>query len=537
MTPTDGPATAAAQPASPPRRVRLWPLLLILAISAGSLVYIWVISELSRSWANVYTAQTFLLGLIFALAWLAFLSRLPWRTRGVWLCAIIAPLAVLAVLFKIDRVSGDLIPTLAWRFAPKPHERLAQDAPTAIATTDADRADLTTTSPRDYPEFMGPRRDSTMPAVRLARDWTGHPPRLLWRQPIGAGWSSFAVVGDYALTQEQRGAQELVTCYELLTGKLRWSYADDVYYESKIAGDGPRATPTIAKGRVYALGSGGLLNCLDGATGKRLWQRDTFQDTSRKNTDWGKACSPLVVDGLVMVTGGAEPGPTLVAYHAQTGELVWKADDQPTTRVSYGSPMMAVLAGVRQILMLNDNTMAGYDPATGKQLWEHPWLGPEPKVTQPLVVGENRLVIGSGYGVGSALIELTAAEDGRLTVREVWANRHLKPKFTNLVHYEGALFGLDEGILVSLDLATGERRWKKGRYNHGQIILVGDLLLVLGENGELVLVEATPSAPRELARFPALDGKTWGHPTLVPPYLLLRNDQEAALYELSFDSK
>jgi outer membrane protein assembly factor BamB len=280
------------------------------------------------------------------------------------------------------------------------------------------------------------------------------------------------------------------------------------------------------------MGSTGLLNCLDGATGTRLWQRDVMRDTSLKNSDWGKACSPLVLDGLVVVTGGAERGPTLVAYHAASGELAWKANDRPTAKESYSSPMIVELAGVRQIVMLNDNTICGYDPVTGRQLWEHAWPGPEPKVTQPLVIGTDRLLVGSGYGVGCALLEVAAGENGALKVNEVWANRQLEPKFTNVVHRDGFLYGLDEAILVCLDLETGKRRWKKGRYGHGQILLVDDVIVVLAENGEAVLVEATPEAHRELSRFPVLEGKTWGHPVLVPPYLLVRNDHEAACYEL-----
>jgi outer membrane protein assembly factor BamB len=168
-------------------------------------------------------------------------------------------------------------------------------------------------------------------------------------------------------------------------------------------------------------------------------------------------------------------------------------------------------------------------------LWEHPWPGSEPKVTQPLVVGGNRLVVASGYGVGAALLEISANDSGQLAAREIWANRNFKPKFTNVVLYEEFLYGLDEGILVCLDLNTGERRWKKGRYNHGQVLRVEDLLLVLAEDGAAVLVEATPDSHRELARFQVLEGKTWGHPVVAPPYLLVRNDHEAACYELTFE--
>lgn len=517
-----------------PAGIRLWPLAIVMLGAILSLVGIWLVAELTKSWAVVYTGQTILLTLFASLLWLAFGSRLAWRTRGVWLAAIIGPLTLLCVLVRIDKVTGDLIPIFAWRFSAKPHEKLAQQQPQS-STVGSPQVDLSVTKPGDYPEYMGRNRDATLRGVRLATDWKKHPPRQVWRQPIGGGWSSFAVAGDYALTQEQRGPHEMVTCYELKTGKLLWSYADEVYYESKIAGDGPRATPTIAGGRVYTMGSTGLLNCLDGATGARLWQRNALDDTSPANTDWGKTCSPLVIDDLVIVTGGSTRGPTLVSYRADDGELVWKADDEPTSKGSYGSPMIATLAGVRQILMLNDNTMAGYDPSNGKQLWEHDWPGSEPKVTQPLVVGENRFVIGSGYGVGTALFEISPKNDGRLSVHQIWTTRNLKPKFANLVLRDGAIYGLDEGILTCLDLATGERRWKKGRYGHGQVLLVEDVLLVLAEDGEVALVEATPDKPRELATFPALEGKTWGHPVIVPPYLLVRNDHEAACYEVSFE--
>lgn len=526
----DAPAPAARKPG-----VRWWPLPVIAAVASFAVAWIWLVVETARSYRVLYTGQTILLTILALLLWLACASRLAWRTRCIGLATIILPLALLTLLVRIDKVTGDLIPIFAWRFVPKPHQTLTQPEPAAATSHESRPAiDLTLTQPADCPEFMGRHRDATLHGIRLATDWQEHPPRPLWRQPIGGGWSSFSVVGDFALTQEQRGPHELVTCYELKTGKLLWTYGDEVYYESKIAGDGPRATPTIAAGRVYTMGSTGLVNCLDGATGKRLWQRNVLDDTSPANTDWGKACSPLVIDGQVIVTGGSARGPTLVAYRADNGELAWKANDEPTSKASYGSPMIATLAGVRQILMLNDNTIAGYDPRDGKQLWEHDWPGSEPKVTQPLVVDPDRLLIGSGYGVGTALFELSSGEKGQLGARQLWHTRNLKPKFANLVCRNGAIYGLDEGILTCLDLATGERRWKKGRYGHGQLLLVENILLVLAEDGQLVLLEATPEAPRELATFPALEGKSWSHPVLAPPYLLLRNDHEATCYEIQF---
>ena len=515
------------RPATNAPGVRLWPLYLIAVAAIASLAWLWLAADMTRSYVVLYSGLTVLLGIIGLLLWLAFGSRLALRTRRIFMATILVPLATLAALFRIENVTGDLVPILTWRFDPKPHERLARQEP---ATTSPEAVVELTTSAWDYPQFMGPRRDATLHGVGLETDWEAHPPIQLWRQPIGAGWSSFSVVGDYAFTQEQRGPQELVTCYEVKTGKLCWSHADQIYYESKIAGDGPRATPTVENGRVYTMGATGIVNCLDGTTGARLWQRNALGDTSTENADWGKACSPLVIDDSVIVTGGAK-GPTLVAYRADDGELVWKANDEPTAKQAYSSPMFCELAGVRQIVMFNDNTIAGYEPATGKQIWHHPWPGTEPKVTQPLVIGDDRLLVGSGYGVGCAFLQFSRQDD-RLTVKQLWTSRQLEPKFTNIVYKDGYIYGLDEAILVCLDLETGRRRWKKGRYGHGQIMLIDDVILVLAENGDAILVEPNSKVHRELGRLPVLEGKSWSHPVVVPPYLLVRNDQEARCYEL-----
>ena len=519
-----------------PTAIRLWPLAVIGLFAAAALAWIWMAADITRAWANVYTGQVMALSFLGFLLWLAFLSRLPGRSRVMWLGLVVGSVVLAGVLIRIDHVSGDLVPEFRWRFAAKPHEKMA--APTTEAPSSTDAANLVdlTPTPRDYPQFLGPNRDGMLQGVRLARDWQAQPPREVWRQPIGAGWSAFAVVGDYLITQEQRGPQELVVCYEFSTGRLRWSHTNDAYFATKIGGDGPRATPTVVAGRVYTLGGTGLLNCLDGATGQPVWPtRDVLKDSSPALADWGKACSPLVLDDVVVVTGGAEKGPSLLAYNKQTGELAWKSDDSTTARKSYSSPLLAELCGVPQIVILNDNSVAGHDPQSGHQLWQHDWPGPEPKVTQPLVLAGDRLFVASGYGVGCALLQLSRSEGDKLQATEVWANRNLKPKFTNLVHHDGYVYGLDEGILTCLDIATGQRRWKKGRYNHGQILLVDDLILVQAESGDVVLVDASPKELRELGRFPRSrrrPGTTWRS---APPYLFVRNDQEAACYELPLE--
>jgi outer membrane protein assembly factor BamB len=177
-------------------------------------------------------------------------------------------------------------------------------------------------------------------------------------------------------------------------------------------------------------------------------------------------------------------------------------------------------------------TVAGHDPRTGLLLWETPFPGGQPNVAVPVPIGPDRLLVSVGYGVGSKAFRVAEGEGGALHASLLWETPRLKSKFANLVPHGGFVYGLDDGVLTCLDPATGERTWKAGRYGHGQLLLVGGLLLVQGEDGELILVEPTPHEHRELARFAALDGKTWNPPALAGRLLLVRNDRQVAAYEL-----
>jgi outer membrane protein assembly factor BamB len=244
---------------------------------------------------------------------------------------------------------------------------------------------------------------------------------------------------------------------------------------------------------------------------------------------WGKSSSPLIVGDLVVVTGGDGHGPALLAFRRADGATAW-ADG--SDRGSYASPVLGTVAGRRQILTTNARSVTGHDPTTGAILWEFAWPGDFPKVSQPVIVGERRVLLAAGYGIGTVLLELSSGDEGRMALNEVWRNRNLKTKFTNPVVHGGHAYGLDDGILVCIELESGAREWKDGRYGHGQVLLVGDLLLVQAESGMVALVEASPVLFRELTRFHPLRGKTWNYPALSGEYLFVRNDQEAACYRL-----
>ncbi len=474
-----------------------------------------------------------LLGVLLVYLWFVFLSgasrTLRTRVSVVGLVLIVAPLAAL----RIEDVSGDVVPRLRFRWSRHADETLRKAEEEESA---GEPVDLATTTPDDYAQFLGPDRLATLAGPRLARDWSAEPPKQLWRQPIGAGWSAFAVVGPFAVTQEQRGEEELITCYEVESGKLRWSHSTPVRFHETLAGIGPRATPTIHEGKVYAMGAKGNLACLDGATGKAIWQHDVATENRALVPVWGKSCSPLIDEDKVIVSAGGLRDKSLVAYDKETGKFVWSGGDDPS---SYSSPALLTLAGVPQIVIVNEGSVTGHDRADGRVLWRHVW--PEeriasPNVSQPLAVDGDHILLTKGYGVGSALWQIKLDGD-EWSVEPLWSNLNLKTKFTNAVIREGFAYGLDEGILSCIEIQNGRKAWKKGKYGHGQVLLVDDLLLVQSESGDLALVATDPKAYRELTRFPnAISGICWNTMALAGRKLLMRSGEEAACYELPVGS-
>jgi outer membrane protein assembly factor BamB len=526
-------------------RVRWWPVSIILALTALAIGLIWNLDISHRQEQVMLTILAVGVLFMMMLLWLLFLSRLRLKIRLVAF-VVIALISLLSVaVFRIRGVSGDFLPLLEWRWSKRVGESLTANPGATSRTLDK----ASSVSPHDYPQFLGPNRNATVHSIKLARDWSARPPRLMWRQPIGAGWSAFAVVGNSAVTQEQNGEYEMVVCYDLKSGRVKWSHRDHDKYESTIAGDGPRATPTIVVDRVYTLGGTGILNCLELATGEQIWSQDILYDNNAEMSPWGMSCSPLVMDGLVIVSAGGPAGRSLVAYHTDTGERIWSGGDAPS---GYSSPVLTTLAGVPQILIFNYGSVAAHDPGTGQILWQRPWPQTE-CVSQPVPLLGDRVFVSTGYGIGCKLFQIQRSgyrhPDGIRTQRDlqvslIWETRRLKAKLTNIVYRDGYIYGLDDGVLVCLDIVDGQRKWKRGRYGHGQVILIDPpdetevqsrLLLVQAESGNIVLVEVNSNAPKELARFAALDSKTWNNPALAGPYLLVRNDREAACYELPLE--
>jgi len=514
------------------------------------------------------TTLTLLVGLstvLLLLAWWLFFSRTRLFARIAATLGLIAAAGTLNAVFEIRGLSGDLVPQIGWRRGAKPLPAPPASVPSAPLPTAAppvipspdpretqvDLGDHSAPAPREgpgegrpsrrdpgstgpaaspsYPQFLGPNRDATLRGVGLARDWQSAAPVALWRQPIGQGWSGFAVANGLAATLEQRDGKERVVAYDLERGSVRWCHDSGAGFASVMAGDGPRATPAIDGGRVYTLGVNGVLTALDLASGRLLFEKDVLAENGARRPEYGVASSPLVVDGVVVVQAGGPDGRSLVAYDARTGERRWSGGDDPA---AYSSPRVATLGGVRQLVVFSQDSLAGHDVRTGAVLWRDPWPERAEKVSQPVVLGDDLVFVSVGYGVGGRLVKVSRSAGGSWRADHVWQTRQLKAKFTQVVAHRGFLYGLDEGVLVCLDPKDGERRWKSGRYGHGQVLLVDDLLLVQAEDGEVVLVEPGPERHVELARFQAVEGRAWATPALVGDLLLVRGDVEAACYRL-----
>ncbi|MEM7051646.1 MAG: PQQ-binding-like beta-propeller repeat protein [Acidobacteriota bacterium] len=489
-----------------------------LILVALALVWIWGVGERTGQDRVMTTSLVVLLTLLVGILWLVLLSGWRWYRRLLALLVLVGAVGLIVSSVRVVGVTGDLVPILDWKWGDSQRATVRLEVP----------------PPRDlgeisFPQFLGPRRDATVTEVALATDWQARPPEEIWRRPVGEGWSAFAVGDGLAVTQEQHDDEERVVAYRLESGEEVWSHGYAARYASPIAGVGPRATPTLAGGRVFTVGATGRVTALQLADGSLLWSRDLFAELQAPLPEWGVAGSPLVVDDLVVVSVGGSNRRSLVALDAATGELRWSGGDD---RAGYSSPVRVNLAGMEQILSFNQASMTAHDPADGTVLWSVEWPPAQPNVAQPLVLPPDRVLLSTGYGQGSRLYRIGRSADGEWQPEMLWKSPRLKAKFTTIVSARGAIFGLDDGTLVSLDPETGERHWKRGRYGHGQTLLVGDVLLIVTEKGEVVLVVADPTGHRELARMQALSGKTWNNPALAGPYLLVRNNREAVCYRL-----
>jgi outer membrane protein assembly factor BamB len=378
--------------------------------------------------------------------------------------------------------------------------------------------------------FRGPARDGRYDERPILTKWPSSGLRLLWRQPCGGGYASFAVAEGLAFTIEQRRDNEVVAAYEVATGREVWTQSWPGKFTEYYAGEGPRATPAYDDGKVFAVGAEGELRCLEAKSGKEIWRKNIVRENRGNTPTYGISASPLIVGEKLIVLTSAGGGRSVVCYDKRDGRLLWSVLNDET---GYASPMLVTLAGVPQIIVCAETRTVGLRVEDGEVLWEFAWRVQHNQlpIAQPVLLATNRFMLSAGYFTGCTAFEVIKS-DSAFATRRLWQNKNLKNKFTSSVFWEGHVYGLDEDILTCLDAWTGERKWKEGRYGYGQLLLASGHLVILTGDGELALVKATPDRHEEVGRFQAINGKTWNHPAIADGKILVRNLAEMACFEI-----
>ncbi len=480
-----------------------------------------------RKWIVVFSLVLFYpLGLLL-------LACSPWRNRGgkfaVALCFLVLFVVQCYVVFGLgpSGVKRQIKRSIVW-WHDYQLERQRTGQVDQIDKLNADRQISLNLGQGDYPEYRGPNRDGVITPAAHHLPWPPDGPRLLWDKLVGTGLGSVSVVDDRIYTLEQRGGDEAVTCFDLSTGNEVWAYRYRALFEEGMGGPGPRSTPTFAEGKLFALGATGILNCLNPISGDLIWTRDILKDARAKNLHWGMAGSPLVNGGRVYVSPGG-PQASVIAYSTESGEVLWKGGSHAA---GYASPAVGTINGQQQLIVFDGDGLSAYDPSSGNELWHYPWetdFGVN--AAQPIILQNNQIFLSSGYGKGCALLQIKN-QNGGFSVEPVWTNKNLKMKFNSAVRLDNFIFGPDNKIFTCLDLATGERKWRKGRYGECHVLLVAPYLLIQCEDGDLALVEASGDEWTEVSRVPALDRRTVQPPVIAQGKLIIRNDRRMRCYDL-----
>lgn len=398
----------------------------------------------------------------------------------------------------------------------------------------------------DWPQYRGPNHNGisteNMPA------WPQGGPRALWKAPTPNGFSSFAVGGGRAYTLIARpveGVQrEVCIALDGETGHELWSApigiakyqngGDDGVAENR-GGDGPRSTPTVDHDRVYAMSGDLQLFCLDAKNGKTIWSKDIVKEHSGNVISWKNAASPLLEGDLIYVAGGG-PGQGLLALNKNDGKVVWKGQDD---KMTHATPIAATIHGVRQVIFLTQTGLVSLEPLTGNVLWRQAFRYSTSTAASP-VVWEDVVYCSAGYGVGAGAYQVSK-EGGKFTTKELW--RVTGHKFANHwstpVAKDGYLYGMFQfkehgvGPVKCVEMKTGKEMWSQRGFGPGNVMLVGSKLLALSDAGELVLIDPSPDAYKEVSRFQAITGKCWSSPGFANGRIYVRSTKEGACFDCS----
>ena len=381
----------------------------------------------------------------------------------------------------------------------------------------------------DWAQWLGPNRNGVSDETGLLRSWPDAGPGVLWRIRGGEGFSGISISQGLAYTMYGRGDDEFVVCLNASTGDEVWRFRSDSNLFEPQGGNGPRSTPAVDGDRVFVLSANGKLYGLNARTGAKLWEHDFVKRFGSRRPRWGFCSSPLVEGDLVMIEAGGTRGNSLLAFDKANGRLVWSSQrDKP----GYSSPVAITAGGVRQVLFFTAGGLVSVSPKDGRPFWRYAWsTSYDVNAATPIFIPPDKVFISSGYGTGAAVLQIKEAGAG-IRVAQVWKNREMKNHFPSSVLNGNYLYGFDNAILKCIDARTGEAVWRHRGFGKGTAIFADGHLIVLGEQGNLGLVEATPSGIHVKAEARAMNGRCWTVPALAGGRLYVRNEKEIACLDL-----
>lgn len=399
--------------------------------------------------------------------------------------------------------------------------------------------------PVEWGSFRGPNNDGTVTPPKVA-DWKKVSIKKLWTAETPAGFSSFAVAGAKAYTivtgETDGNTGEMLVCLNVKDGKEVWSKpltvigkydgGGDAGTNDNKGGDGPRSTPVVNDGKVYAIDANLGVFCFDAATGKPVWNRDVMKDNAGVQIKWQNAASPVIDGNVLLMCGGGE-GQALLGLDKNTGKVLWSGENDTMT---HATPVIADIHGVHQCIFFTQTGLVAVTPADGKVLWRAPFPFKVSTAASPVVFGDV-VYCSAGYGVGAGAFKISKSGSG-FGAEALWRRENeCFNHWSTPVVKDGYLYGMfsfkeyGAGPLACVDIKTGEDKWKEGGFGPGQVILAGDKVIALSDKGEVVVVEATPSKYTELKREDVLDGKVWSYPVLAYDHLFARSTKEGVCLE------
>ena len=392
---------------------------------------------------------------------------------------------------------------------------------------------LTPLDASDWPQLLGAERNGAYTGHDVGREWPASGPPRVWDVKVGSGYSGPVVAGNRLILFHRQGNEELVGCLDALSGKPLWNFAYPTdYVDSFHFDDGPRATPTIAGGRVYTLGAAGTLHAIDLETGKKLWRYDTRKKFDSSDSFFGVACSPLVEGTLVLVNVGMGKESAILALDRETGKVVWSLGDH---EASYSSPTAATIGQRRHVFFFTRAGLVVVDPNRGVVRTRFRWrarMHSSVNAAVPLVIGDQ-LFLSECYGPGAVLLNI-----GERNVEKVWsADRVLSSHYVTSVHHAGHLYGLDGRQeagphLRCVELKSGKPVWTSQRFGTGSLILSDPDLFILTEGGELVRVAASPGSFEQKQRATILASTVRALPALAHGRFYARDENELVCVDL-----